>query len=98
MKGFFYFYIMSGQWCGYVAVMAAGSRLLKIIIENFAGYGYQKSEGCFGTKNFSVGVMRLRTSRSRIKYSTIPDGNMLGSAVVEMVHHTILRCQREREL
>jgi hypothetical protein len=66
----------------YVAVTAAGSRLLETIIENFAGYGFQKSEGRFETKNFSVGVMRLWTSRSRIKYSTIPDGNMLGSAVV----------------
>ncbi|MCC6198705.1 hypothetical protein IT401_00595 [Candidatus Nomurabacteria bacterium] len=76
----------------YPKVTALGSRLLKIIIENFAGYGFQKSEDRFETKNFSVGVVRSWTSRSRIKYSTIPDGNMLGSAVVEMAHHTILRC------
>lgn len=34
----------------YVAVTAAGSRLLKIIIENFAGHGLQKSEGRFENK------------------------------------------------
>jgi hypothetical protein len=34
----------------YFAVTAAGSRLLKIIIENFAGYGFQKSEDFFEIK------------------------------------------------
>lgn len=72
----------------YPTVTAFGSRLLKIIIENFAGHGLQKSGGHFETKNFSVGAVRLRTFMSRIKYSTVPDGNMLGLAVVRMDLYT----------
>lgn len=64
----------------YGAVTASPSRSLKIVIENFVGYGFQKSGFDLSQqKNRSVGAISWRTSTSQILYSRVVISN--GSAL-----------------
>jgi len=71
-----------------------GTKLLKIIFENFAGYALRKSGYIFQNKKQPVGVMGWRTSMSRIRFNP----KSIQGMVVRMARRSYLRCQCEREL
>jgi len=80
----------------YPTVTALGSPLFKIIIENFAGYGFQKSGDCFENKKLFSWCGALADFLCPEYYTARSLALALGPAVAQTAHRTILRCQRER--